>query len=95
LADKFFRRTDKHGGSCIFILNELKFIKLTIAKTLGKEKVFEMSAIELFDIKIIVVCVYRSPNCNIDDFLELLEQTVNKNLKRDTFWFYVVIGILI
>jgi hypothetical protein len=30
-------------------LNELKFIELAIAKTLGMEKVFESSAIELVD----------------------------------------------
>jgi exonuclease III len=52
---------------------------------LGREKVFEISAIELVDFKIIVVCIYRSPNSNVANFLELLEETVNKVLLRGRF----------
>jgi hypothetical protein len=66
-------------------LNELKTRELTFLTNLGREKVFEISAIELVDFKIIVVCTYRSPNSNVDNFLELLEETVNKVLLRGRF----------
>jgi hypothetical protein len=49
LADSYCRNTDKHGGSCIFVSNELKTRELTFLKNLGREKVFEISAIELVD----------------------------------------------
>jgi hypothetical protein len=84
LADNFCRNTNNHGGSCIFVLKKLKTRELTFLTNLGREKVFEISAIELVDFKIIVVCIYiyiyRSPNSNVDNFLELLEETVNKVL---------------
>ena len=72
LVANYCRNDDKHGGSCIFILNELKFKELPSVTNLGREKLFEISAVELIDLKIIVVCIYSSPICNVDSFLELL-----------------------
>jgi hypothetical protein len=57
LADNFCRNTDKHGGSCIFVLNELQTRELTSLTNLGREKVSEISATELVDFKITVVCI--------------------------------------
>jgi hypothetical protein len=58
LADNLYRTMDKHGCSCMFVLNELKTRELTFLKNLGKEKVLEISAIQLVDFKIIVACIY-------------------------------------
>jgi hypothetical protein len=85
------RNTDKHGGSCIFVSNELKTRDLTFLRNLGRKKVFEISAIELVDFKITVVCIYRSPNSNEEIFLALLDEAVNKLLKRGLFWCYVAV----
>jgi hypothetical protein len=47
--------------------------------------------IEQVDFKIIVVCIYRSPNSNEKFFPELLDEAVNKVLKKGTF--YVMWGL--
>jgi exonuclease III len=85
LADNFCRNTDNHGGFCIFVLNELKTRVLTFLMNLSMQKIFEISAIELLDFKIIIVCIYRSLNSNVHNFLELLKETVNKVLLRGRF----------
>jgi hypothetical protein len=73
LANKYCRNSDKYGCSCIFVLNEFKLRELPNITNLGKDRVFEISAIELVDLKIIVLCIYGSPMSNAETFLELLE----------------------
>jgi hypothetical protein len=85
LADKYSRNSDKHEGSCIFVLNKFKLRELPNITNLGKDKVFEISAIELVVLKVIVVCVYRSPMSSTETFLELLEVTINKISKKGFF----------
>jgi exonuclease III len=85
LADKFCRNMDKHGGTCIYVLNDLKISEPTFLRNLGREKVFEISAIELVDFKILIVCIYRSPNSNVEIFLQLLDEALNKMSKRGRF----------
>jgi exonuclease III len=85
LANKYCRNSDKHGGSCMFVLNEFKLRELPNITNLGKDKVFEISAIELVDLKIIVVSIYRSPMSSAETFLELLEATINKISKKGCF----------
>jgi hypothetical protein len=69
----------------IFVLNEFKLGELPNITNLGKNKVFEISAIELVDQKIIVVCIYRSPMSSAETFLELLDATINKISKKGCF----------
>jgi hypothetical protein len=78
LGDKFCRNTDKHGGSCIYVLNELKTSEFTFLRNLRREKVFEISAVGLVDFKIMIVCIYRSLNSNVEIFLQLLDEALNK-----------------
>jgi hypothetical protein len=47
--------------------------------------VSEISAIELVDFKITVVCIYISPNSNEEIFLEFVDEAVNMLLKRGRF----------
>jgi hypothetical protein len=68
--------------TCIFVSNDLKTRELPFVNNLGRESVFEISAIEVVDLKIIVVCIYRPPNSNKEVFLELLEETLNKVQKK-------------
>jgi exonuclease III len=73
------------GGSCIFVSNGIKTSEITFLKNLERDRIFEISAIELVDFKIIVMCIYRSPNSNEEIFLELLNEAVNKVLERGHF----------
>jgi hypothetical protein len=85
LADKFCRNMDKHGSSCIYVLNDVKTSEPTFLWNLGREKVFEISGIELADFKIMIVCIYRSLNSNVEILLHLLDEALNKMLKRGHF----------
>jgi hypothetical protein len=67
-ADKFCRYTNKHGGSCIYVLNDLETSEPAFLRNLGREKVIEITAIELVDFKIMIICIYRSPNSNVEIF---------------------------
>jgi exonuclease III len=85
LADSFCRNNEKHGGSCIFVSNGIKTREIIFLTNLERDRVFEISAIELVDFKIIVMCIYRSPNSDEEIFLELLDEAVNKVLKGGRF----------
>jgi hypothetical protein len=61
LVANFCRTSNRYGGTCIFVSNDLKTRKLPFVNNLARESVLEISAIEVVDLKIIVVCIYRSP----------------------------------
>jgi exonuclease III len=82
LGANFCRTSNRYGGTCIFVSNDLKTRELPFVNNLARESVFEISAIEVVDLKIIVVCIYRSPNSNKEIFFELLEETLNKVKKK-------------
>jgi hypothetical protein len=47
-------------------------------KGISKEKDFEMSAVEILDFDLIVVCVYRSPDGDFSIFIRNLELVIQK-----------------
>jgi len=61
------------GGSCIFIRNDTETKGIEYLRGLGKEKVFEISAVELSEIDTILACIYRSPDSEFYEFLHKLD----------------------
>jgi hypothetical protein len=59
--------------TCIFIRNNIEYLK-----GLGKEKLFEISAVELSDIGTILACIYRSPDSELYELLHNLELLIVK-----------------
>jgi hypothetical protein len=49
------------GGSCIFVKDVLRTIQIHYLSGMGQEKAFELLAVELLDIKTVIVRIYRSP----------------------------------
>jgi hypothetical protein len=45
---------------------------------MGQEMAFELSAVELLDINTIIVCIYRSPESDLDEFLAKLEIMIRR-----------------
>jgi hypothetical protein len=85
LASAFFRKNSDHGGSCIFIKKGVTTKELNFLKELGEEKNFELSVIELIRYKVIIICIYRSPDGKIDTFFNKLELVIQKLMgKRKT-----------
>jgi hypothetical protein len=59
--------------------------KIHYLSEIGHEKDFERSAVEILDIKKVVVCIYRSPESELDEFLAKLEiviRRIQENKKR-------------
>jgi hypothetical protein len=77
-ASNFSRNHSTSGGSCIFIRNNIVTKEVEYLKGLGKEKVFEISVVELFDIGAILACIYRSPDSDLYEFLHKVELFISK-----------------
>ncbi|XP_047115586.1 uncharacterized protein LOC124795558 [Schistocerca piceifrons] len=71
------RKTSMHGGTCIYVREDVKHENLKFTKQLGEEQNFEISATELTNLNIIVICIYRSPDGNVTTFTENLENALN------------------
>lgn len=56
-----FTRDSRDGGSCILVRNGIKFRTLDALSQFNICNVLETCAIELTDLKLIVVCIYRIP----------------------------------
>jgi len=85
LVSNFSRNHSASGGSFIVIRNDIETKEVEYLKGLGKEKVFEISAVERSDIDIILACIYRSPGSDFYEFLhkpELLILEVSSKGKR-------------
>jgi hypothetical protein len=78
LVSNFSRHGSEHGGSCIFVKKYIHTEEVIYFKGINKEKDFEMSVVELLDYKIILVCVYRSPDSDFYIFLSKLEFVIQE-----------------
>jgi exonuclease III len=76
---KFCRKNKKHGGSCIYTKTKLEAKPCNLFDDLNQEEHFEASIIELIQCSIIIICVYRTPNNNINIFIETMD-TILGNL---------------
>jgi hypothetical protein len=61
LVQNFSRLSRHNGGSCIWVRKDLNTREVSYVRSLGSENVFEMTEVQLMDFKLIVVCIYRSP----------------------------------
>jgi hypothetical protein len=78
LVSNFSRNHSASGGSCIFIRNNIETKEAEYLRGLGKEKVFEISAVELSDSDTILACIYRSTDSDFYEFLQKLELLILK-----------------
>ena len=78
LGSAFCRKSNTYGGSCIYVKENILIRNIDYFTSLDDEKNFEVSLIELVDYKLYIVCVYRSPDGQIDIFLNKLENLIRK-----------------
>jgi len=78
MVSSFSRSTRSGGGSCIFSKNFLRTKEVEFLKDYGCENTFELSAIEFIDFNFVLICTYRSPDSNFDEFLQILEIVICK-----------------
>jgi Reverse transcriptase (RNA-dependent DNA polymerase) len=77
LASSYCRKIATHGGSVIYIRNDLECNKLVEIEDLSVEGCIEISAIELLSPQVIIVCIYRPPSGDFDLFADKLEVIMN------------------
>jgi len=78
LVSSFSRSTRVGGGSSIFVKDFLRTKVVVYIDRLGCESTFEVSATELTDFNLIIVCIYRSLDGNFAEFLSILEAAICK-----------------
>ena len=91
LVSAFCRMSSNHGRSGIYIKNGQITTEISCFKEICEEKNFEMSLIELPRYKLIIVCIYRSPDGYLEKFLEKLELVIQKLSKIIKLYYFVVI----
>jgi hypothetical protein len=79
LISSFCRKNKKHGGSCIYVKNNLRAKPYNLFDKLNKEEHVEASIIELTQYNTIIICVYRTPNSDINVFIRTMD-TIISNL---------------
>jgi len=78
LVNNFSRSHSASGGSGIFVRNITETKDVNSLRKLGKERIFEISAIELSTKNTILACIYRSPESDFYTFLHTLELLISK-----------------
>ena len=73
LISKYCRRTKNNGGSCIFVKNSIKAKMVKLFDNLMQDEHFEASLVELVDLKLVVICIYRNPSSNIQILINSLD----------------------
>lgn len=66
------------GGTCIYIRSGIKYRDLDFISPYARDKIFECCGVEIVDLKIIVICVYRTPQSNVTLFLKYLDTLLYK-----------------
>lgn len=78
LGAAFCRSKQKRGGVCILHNNYITTKELPFLKDLATEKHFEICGLEIIEYRIILVCIYRTPESNINIFFDKLQVLLDK-----------------
>lgn len=86
----FCRKKSSHGGTMILLNNKHKednFIVRNDLNGLSTEKHCELSAIELLDYNLLIICVYRSPLGDFNMFMQIFENLLSSivNSRKNVF----------
>jgi exonuclease III len=73
----FYSRPKKRGGVAILINKSLDAEDLPNIQRFSIQREFECCGIEIFNCNLIVVCLYRTPDSNINIFFEQLNKILN------------------
>ena len=73
LMSKYCRTYNSLGGSCIYVNNRIQSKEVSRFNNLRRDKVFEISVVEILEFHTILACIYRSPEIDFYDFLNKLE----------------------
>lgn len=70
-------REKQRGGTCILIKENIFFKDLPFVKTYATQNTFEICGIELTQHKLIIICIYRTPQSDPTQFLSKLNNLMH------------------
>jgi len=74
----YCRTTKAHGGSAIFTRYDVSQIKIMDdINRLSVELDCEIACVEILNLKLVLVSIYRSPNGTVDRFFEIMEKLLS------------------
>lgn len=76
LSAIYTRSDQRRGGTCILTKNNVQFIELDYIKELSIEKQYEVCAIEIKKMHLIILCIYRTPSSNLNIFFDHFDKTL-------------------
>ncbi|XP_028166266.1 uncharacterized protein LOC114357040 [Ostrinia furnacalis] len=94
LAATYCRTNKKRGGTCILIKKNITdFKELQITKDLASQSSFECCGIEIINLKLIIICIYRVPNFgNVNVFYDKLTMLLHSIVKKNSNKKIVICG---
>lgn len=92
LKSFFTRKERQHGGSCIFVNDNLKFDSVQEIELLSVEYQLECACVKSKGRKIIILCVYRTNLGDFDVFLRALEDILSQVKTKYKFYKTVLCG---
>lgn len=92
MASCYSRSLKIHGGSCILLKKGVPYTELVCLKQKSKELIFECSSVELSMQNIIIINLYRSPSGDIQQFFDILEDTLEYVTARKNTYDVVLTG---
>jgi exonuclease III len=78
LVSNFCRKNKLHGGSCIYVKTNLEAKPYNLCEYLNQKEHSKASSIELIQFNAIIICIYRTPNSNINIHIENMDTILTK-----------------
>lgn len=77
LISSFSREENENGGTVILTRNNIKATPISKLNKLSIKFHYEISAIHVSNIDLVVICLYRSPTANYENFLSTMNKVLN------------------
>lgn len=82
LANQFCHKHNRRGGTCILLRDDICYERLEWINNLCVEGIFECCGVTIRGSNCVVICIYRTPNANIDIFFEKLDLLLSQLVRN-------------
>lgn len=87
-----FSRNQKRGGVCLLVKKNVSYFELKWLSQFARVKSFECCGIDIPSLKITIICVYRTPNSNVNIFIQKLDLMLHQLTERKSKYKVVIAG---
>nr|CAI5831929.1 unnamed protein product [Callosobruchus analis] len=77
ISNYYCRKLTKGGGVMIYAKDNIVTKKISVIDSLSEEKHCEIVGVEIKDPNIIILCTYRSPNCQLNIFFDCFAKALD------------------